>query len=326
MIRHLCWYVFFTAVVAWVNIQAQVMPGQSHNILDRVGSQSSRTLIDRAWGAVKNERYDSALVYYTIVASRYKENSPHEEVVMSATASVNVGYIWLAWRMNGTEAYPWLMNARDIAKRHKLPEVEIGVNSNLGQMIYALSIFEAPVLRKKYSGEPARPQNPVILDWSPYDMEQQSSYFTFSLPQVDVNGNALSTDNMFYVLYDGDEEIELDPDLFPNVPEYMVEIPYNWWCYDVVPNGPVRTVWFSYYVTDPGVKLMYDMSDGSVLSSDTVYVNMSGINTVQASSSVTSEEYYDLSGRRVTEAYKGIVVKRSYHSDGSVTTSKQIMK
>ena len=144
MIRHLCWYVFFTAVVAWVNIQAQVMPGQSHNILDRVGSQSSRTLIDRAWGAGKNERYDSALVYYTIVASRYKENSPHEEVVMSATASVNVGYIWLAWRMNGTEAYPWLMNARDIAKRHKLPEVEIGVNSNLGQMIYALSIFEAP--------------------------------------------------------------------------------------------------------------------------------------------------------------------------------------
>lgn len=100
------------------------------------GLLPSRTLIDKAWEAVHSERYDSAAAYYTIVASRYSEDAPRDEVVKAATASVNVGYIWLVWRMNGAEAYPWLMKAHEIAVRHDLPEVEIGVNSNLGWLYF----------------------------------------------------------------------------------------------------------------------------------------------------------------------------------------------
>lgn len=97
---------------------------------------SSRQLIDKAWQAVKEEHYDSAQTYYTVVASRYSPSATHKEIEMAATASVNVGYLWMSWRMNGEEAYPWLRRAYKMASRHDLPDVEIGVNSNLGQIYF----------------------------------------------------------------------------------------------------------------------------------------------------------------------------------------------
>lgn len=100
------------------------------------GRLSSRILIDKAWSAIKNERYDSAAAYYTIVASRYSDESTRDEAVKAATASVNVGYIWLSWKMNGQEAYPWLQRAHEIAMKHNIPDVEIGVDSNLGQLYF----------------------------------------------------------------------------------------------------------------------------------------------------------------------------------------------
>lgn len=99
-------------------------------------SYSSDRLLDSAFNAVKHERYDKAVAYYSLAASRYNESLPKADIRRCAIACVNMGYIWLAWRMNAAEAYPWLMKAQKIASRHNLKEIETAVISNLGQLYF----------------------------------------------------------------------------------------------------------------------------------------------------------------------------------------------
>lgn len=188
--------------------------------------------------------------------------------------------------------------------------------------IYALSIFEAPELRKKYDGELARPADPVILTYTPFDLSMGFGYFAFALPQVDENGNAIPLDSLYYVLYDGEEEIELDPDFFPNVPEYMVEIPYNFWCNDLVPNGPTRSLYFYYDIENPGVRLCYDRDNGAVISSDIIYAATSGLDSVNEENKILTEEYYNMNGMKVSSEYSGILVKKTTYSNGSQRVKK----
>lgn len=91
-------------------------------------------LMQSAWRNVSNERYDSAAAYYSLVASRYADNLSLRDKHRCAIACVNMGYIWLAWRLNAAEAYPWLMRARELAARHDFSSIETAVISNIAQI------------------------------------------------------------------------------------------------------------------------------------------------------------------------------------------------
>lgn len=93
-------------------------------------------LMQSAWRNVSNERYDSAAAYYSLVASRYADNLSLRDKRRCAIASVNMGYIWLAWRLNAAEAYPWLMRAREIAEKNDFSSIETAVISNIAQIYF----------------------------------------------------------------------------------------------------------------------------------------------------------------------------------------------
>lgn len=92
-------------------------------------------LMQEAWHNVSRERYDSAAAYYSLVASLFSDNLPLRDKRRCAIACVNMGYIWLAWRQNAAEAYPWLMRARELAEKYKFDNIETSVISNIG-LIY----------------------------------------------------------------------------------------------------------------------------------------------------------------------------------------------
>lgn len=206
------------------------------------------------------------------------------------------------------------------APRNQVLFVNGGVKS-----IYALSIFEAPALRKKFTGQLEAPADPLILQWQPFN-DSGYAALVIGLPQVDINGNYIPTEDLFYVLYDGEEEIELSPELFPNVEDYIVEIPYDWWCYDIVPNGPTRTVYFYFDVENPGVRLSYDSESGKILSSNTVYAIQTNIESSAAEKKVVREELYDLNGRPANNLTKGIVIKKVTYDDGTMHVKKQLTR
>lgn len=113
------------------------IPGINSTDLKRIASDKSiRELVESAWNAVVKERYDSAAVYYSIAASRYSESLSPRDARRCALACVNMGYIWLTWRTNAAEAYPWLMRADAIAERHDIPDIHTAVLSNLGQIYF----------------------------------------------------------------------------------------------------------------------------------------------------------------------------------------------
>lgn len=192
--------------------------------------------------------------------------------------------------------------------------------------ILALSLFEAPQLRKKNTEPLAAPADPIILQYLPYDEDMGFGAFAFALPQTDLNGNFIPTAQLYYTLYDGEKEIPLDPELFPSVEEYMVEIPYDWWCDDVVPNGCTRTVYFYYETENPGVCLIYDNTDGTAMRSTTVYASQSNIEGINTFREVSAEEYFDLTGRKVIKGTKGLLVKRTRYTDGTVQVRKLMVR
>ncbi|MBD5356936.1 MAG: helix-turn-helix transcriptional regulator [Bacteroides sp.] len=98
-------------------------------------SREPVALMRDAWQSVSNERYDSAAAYYSLVASRFSDHLPLRDKRRCAIACVNMGYIWLAWRQNAAEAYPWLMRARELAQKYDFDDIETSVISNIG-LIY----------------------------------------------------------------------------------------------------------------------------------------------------------------------------------------------
>ena len=99
-------------------------------------SRDMEQLMNDAWRNIANERYDSATAYYSLVASRYSDNLSLRDKRRCAIACVNIGYLWLAWRLNAAEAYPWLTRAREIATRYNFDFIETSVISNIGQIYF----------------------------------------------------------------------------------------------------------------------------------------------------------------------------------------------
>lgn len=104
-----------------------------------VASESIESLNAKAWKCVEKERYDSAAAYYSVAASRYSESLSREDKKRCAVANINLGYVWLSWRMNAPEAYPLLMRARRIARNEGFDDIESYVLSNLGQIYFDYS-------------------------------------------------------------------------------------------------------------------------------------------------------------------------------------------
>ncbi|MDE7080107.1 MAG: AraC family transcriptional regulator [Muribaculaceae bacterium] len=106
------------------------------DFLNEAPSMKLEQLVRHAWEEIQQEHYDAAAAYYYVAASRYDPALPPRDIRRCALANVNMGYIWLAWRMNAAEAYPWLMKAQAIATRHNLRDIESAVISNLGQIYF----------------------------------------------------------------------------------------------------------------------------------------------------------------------------------------------
>lgn len=111
---------------------------------------SNKDLAAKAWIHIKNECYDSAAMYYSVVASRYSPSLSAADKRLCAIASANIGYIWVLWRQNAAEAYPWLEKGWKISRENGLADVETGIMSNLGQIYFDYNNLDKAV---KFLGE-----------------------------------------------------------------------------------------------------------------------------------------------------------------------------
>lgn len=81
-----------------------------------------------------------------------------------------------------------------------------------------------------------------------------------------------------------------------------------------------------------GVELHYTVNGQTAVSDRLVYdcsskthnVVPAGINSINGSVKTVSTQYFDLTGRHVDAAYKGVVICVSHMADGTVKTTKMV--
>lgn len=201
------------------------------------------------------------------------------------------------------------------------PDQVLFVNGGIAE-IYALSKFEDPTLKPESNEPAARPADPVIVSFANPGSDGLPGSFVFSLPQVDINGNFLSPENLFYNLYADGELLEFLAQDYPwSLDVDVTDIPYTLYLDDIFAQNAMHGYYFYDEVEKLGVQLCYVTPEGHVLESNLVSTDDTAVDRVEASETV-SVEYFDLSGMRVAHPAPGLYIKRTLTAEGQVRTEK----
>lgn len=195
--------------------------------------------------------------------------------------------------------------------------VNAGVTS-----IYALSRYESPELRPDAPLSGYVPANPVILTYTPYSEEWQSGGLDVALPQVNTFGEYLNPEEMYYMLMEKDEPVEISSDRFPDTEEPMWEIPYYYAGGAIFASGTVHSITFSAPIEDLGVKLIYYDNKGAAYESDIVRVNGEGGVSELGEREIREIYYTDMTGLRVSGTTPGLLIRTVVYTDGTRKTTK----
>ena len=180
---------------------------------------------------------------------------------------------------------------------------------------------------------PAVPANPIFNnDDIMVNTASGWAVLHFTIPTVDVDGNKLNENKLYYNIYLDDEVFTFDPEDYIGLSNAMTDIPYKFEDninFDIyMGNDGRHTVYI--YNTDfgmVGVQSIYTAGD-EVNRSEVVCVEnptYSGINEVATGAQVVNTRYYDLTGRELPKApATGIYLQCATYSDGTTATIKVV--
>lgn len=182
------------------------------------------------------------------------------------------------------------------------------------------------------------PNATIVAPKSPFDVYYYEAYpewdepaeIDFSLPNIDVDGNVLDLSNIYYnILIDG-EPMTFYPDEYEGLDDEITDVPYGYYCDGGIFGYPEDGYNIVYIYSEGydtiGVRTVYKDGDTVLYSEPVILViNESKVNGVELGESV-SAEYYDLQGRRVSPAAKGLLIKKEIKADGSFKATKVMKK
>ena len=216
--------------------------------------------------------------------------------------------------------------------RNIVAEWPAAMVTNVGpNTLSILNDYVAPGLAA-FDEVPAVPATPVFTD---EDVTVNSSagwtVLHFTIPTVDVDGNKLNENKLYYNIYLDGEVFTFDPEDYIGLSSAMTNIPYKFEDninFDIYISNGRHTVYL--YTTDfeqVGVQSIYTAGDEENRS-DIVYnlnPNVTGINEMASGARVVDTRYYDLTGRQLpTAPATGIYLKHVTYSDSTSTAVKVV--
>ena len=185
-------------------------------------------------------------------------------------------------------------------------------------------MFATPVIAP-YFDHAATPANPEIIEFVDYGELGGYNYGSFNVPTLDTEGNFINPNDLYYRIYfDDDELFTFGPDEYPNVTEFMTDVPYNYTeGYDFGVGG--ATVYF--YETGfqrVGIQSVFrgggeehvsdivymELTDGSAPEGEAeLYAGYCDDNATQTGISAGRAQGYDLASYIYDPSLKGLKVK-----------------
>ena len=171
------------------------------------------------------------------------------------------------------------------------------------------------------------PAAPSVVEFQPYVEQYDMGYVRFSIPTTDTSGKALIFSKLGYAVYSDKggtvEPITFTPSEYDGLDANTTVLPYEMSNGSTIYLGGSFLILYSWMKDFDriGVQAVYT-GGGEEKRSDIVWYDINtGIESVKASAGQHSQ-YFDLQGRRVDANAKGVVIRKTTLSDGSVKTVK----
>ena len=183
---------------------------------------------------------------------------------------------------------------------------------------------------------PAVPEAPMIDGWYDGGDEEGNSYFIFTMPTTDVDGNLLNPECLSFSIWldngNGPELFTFDTDTYVNdyLFEDATEIPY-WvyaYGYDITGYGCVfyRTNEGDnpLFTVNIGVQAFYEV-DGVKNGSEIAWAfdPHSSISEMNAGKTVASVRYFNVAGQEMAQP-QGMTIQVTTYSDGTTSATKVV--
>lgn len=192
-----------------------------------------------------------------------------------------------------------------------------------------LAAFDAPSLKWQDDSTPMTPATPYVDYYESYE-DMGFGGISFVLEANSTDGRLLKTNNYFYNFIIDGEVMVLYPDEYTDLESEMTDIPYDYEDTYIYYWGDVwEAVIFRQGFESIGVRAGYRNADGTVTYSETAYApgfEPTGVGTVDTAAVPACIEYFDLAGRRVDNAAKGMYIRKTTFTDGSVRSTKVIKR
>ena len=169
----------------------------------------------------------------------------------------------------------------------------------------------------------AVPANPTADEWHDCGDESGQSYFAFTLPTTDVNGDPLDMHNVSYRIYTDDDQVfTFDAETYwLDIFENITEVPYWLWS-DGLDFWEGKVFFYRTNMgSNPlftwriGIQVVYTMG-GETNVSDIVYLDPNAANETFANKTVANVRYYSVTGQEMQQP-KGLTIEVTTYTDGT---------
>lgn len=89
----------------------------------RLRNLDNKTLLDKGYKCIEEAKYDSSMVYYSMVVNRYYDNSYRKSDIPDIIKAMqNLGIIYMTFSYDYKKSYEYLLDARELAEHNKCYE------------------------------------------------------------------------------------------------------------------------------------------------------------------------------------------------------------
>lgn len=196
--------------------------------------------------------------------------------------------------------------------------------------INAVSYIDEYAIVKQERNPEALPQKPTELAFYDYYEDYGENNLYFTLPEFDVEGTLLDTDNLYYRIYVDGDVFTFYNDEYPEVAEEGQDLMPCYFSnfYNIYTAGTAKGIYFYFNGAEEiGVQSVYmqpvEGGEPKEVCSEIATVATTGVKSILNNGNVKTSEYYDLLGRRVANPDNGIYIRRDVMTDGTAKAVKE---